>query len=155
MHPLTIYIDRLKDGRQETISEQISPTLMEIAEKELSFPDPIVIKGKVYIANDHLVMHFDIATTARVPCMVCNDFFTLALSIKNFYHTLALSELPSPQFNFWTEIREAILLQIPQYSECHQGKCPERKIITGFLKNSSKPAVDSTNNFPFADLEKN
>lgn len=155
MKPLTIYTDRLKDGRQESVSEQIAPTLMEIEEKELSFPEPIVVKGKVYIANDHLVMHFDIATTARLPCMVCNDFFTLNISIKNFYQTVALSELSSPQFNFSPEIREAILLQIPQYAECHQGKCPERQIITRFLKNPSKPAVDSTNNFPFADLEKN
>lgn len=154
MKSLMIYTDRLKDGRQESISEEIPPSLMEIEEKELHFPDPINIKGKVYIANDHLVMQFDIATLARLPCMVCNEFFTLNISIKNFYQTIALTELSSPQFNFSSEIREAILLQIPQYAECHQGKCPERQIIASYLKNSSKPVVDSTNHFPFADLEK-
>ncbi len=149
MKPFKIYIDRLKAGQTEEIEEEIPSDFLDVNEKDLSFPDPVKIHGETYLAEDHLVIHLQIETTIRLPCSICNEPLLIAVVVNDFYHTEPIKELRSPIFDYTPALREAILLQIPSFAECHQGHCPEREQINKYLKKASPPVT-----YPFRDLDR-
>lgn len=154
MKELKIYIDRLKNGQKQKIQESISPDFLEIDEEDLAFEDPVILQGEAYTANEHLVIHLDIQTTAYLPCSVCNDTIGVPLVIKNLYLTHPLADIPGAIFDLTNELRESILLQVPLFVECNQGKCPQREQIKKFLKKDTRhKEVKEDTHFPFADLD--
>lgn len=150
-----IYVDRLKDGQTLKIEEKSSPEFLDIHEEELSFTDPVSISGKAYLAEDHLVLQLDIRTQFVMPCSICNEKVTLPIEIKNFYHVEPIAEITSHIFDFTELLREDILLQVPPFVECHEGRCPERGTISPYLKKEEKTPSSKKNDhvhYPFADL---
>lgn len=150
-----IYVDRLKDGQTLKIEENSSPAFLDIHEEELSFPSPVAIRGKAYLAEDHLVLQLDIRTEFVMPCSICNEKVTVPVEIKNFYHVEPLAEIPSHIFDYTELLREDILLQVPPFIECRGGKCPERGNISPYLKKEEKSPTAAKNDhvhYPFADL---
>jgi len=157
MEGLKIYIDRLKNEHVEKFEETVSPDFLEIDEKDLTFPENLKVKGEAYLADDHLVAHFSIFTSATLPCSICNMPVHIPLAIENAYSTIPLEEIRSAIFDLSNEIRETTLLQIPLFAECNNGKCPERDNIKKFLhneSNSQQPGQSSVVHFPFAELDK-
>jgi uncharacterized metal-binding protein YceD (DUF177 family) len=144
---MKIYIDRLKEGQTLKIDESLSPDFLDVHEKDLLFAEPVRLEGEAYLANEHLILHLNIETTARLPCAICNDPVNLRISIKNIYLTEPLAEIKRAVFEVTEEVRESILLQTPLFTECNGGKCPERENLKPFLK-------EDVTNFPFADLDK-
>lgn len=142
-----IFVDRLKDGKVEKISTQLNPEFLSVNEKDLSFREPIAFSAEAYLAIDHLIFQFSALTQVSLPCAICNEMIPLPLEVKNTYHSFPLAELPTAIFDSTDLVRETILLQIPQFAECKNGKCPERESIKKFLKSSP-----STAHFPFAEL---
>jgi len=154
-----IFVDRLRNGHKEKIEEKFSPQALEMKEeKELFFPSTVDVSGETYLAEDHLVLHIHISTQVTVPCTICNEKFTIPIEIPNVYISTPLSEIRDSTFDYSSEVREAVLLQIPTYFECQDGNCPERTVIKKYLKpspsskKSSSPAENEGVNFPFADL---
>ena len=154
MENLKIYIDRLKGGQTQKINETLSPEFLDIDEEELLFDKPVQLKGETYLANEHLIIHLNIETTACLPCSVCNDPVHVPIVIKNITLTEPISEIKGATFNLTNEVRESILIQTPLFSECHNGKCPERENLKQFLKPVQKKSDDTIVHFPFADLDK-
>jgi uncharacterized metal-binding protein YceD (DUF177 family) len=155
MDNLKIYIDRLNGGQTQKIEETLAPDFLELDEEDLVFDDPVTLQGEVYIANEHLVIHLNIATFAYLPCSICNDAVHSPIVIKSLYLTRALSEIHGAIFDLADEIRESVLLQTPLFVECDKGKCPERDNLKKFLKpNQNIPEVGEDTHFPFADLDK-
>lgn len=153
-----IYIDRLVDGHSTPIDETVPPNFLDVNETELLFPYPVRLHGQTYLANDHLVIQLVITTKAKIPCVICNEFFEIPIVISDFYHAEPLADIKSKIFDFSEAVREAILLLVPQFAECHNGKCPERASIQGLIKKDNikpteKPS-DPPTHFPFADLGK-
>jgi uncharacterized metal-binding protein YceD (DUF177 family) len=154
MEKLKIYIDRLKDGQTLKIEETLPPDFLEIQEEELAFEDPIHIRGEAYLADEHLIIHLDIETSAHLPCSICNDAVSIPIAIKNIYLTEPLSEIKNSIFDLAEQVRETILLHTPLFAECNEGKCPERENIKKFLKtNSTSSSPTEITHFPFADLK--
>ena len=152
-----IFIDRLKDGHSQKISEEVSSEFLDMDEQDLSFAEKVTVEGESYLADDHIILHLKITTSSFVPCSICNEIFEFPIEIDDFYHAESLEEIPAAIFDFSSQIREAILLQVPPFSECHEGNCPERKLITPFLKKLDETSLKKTQlntHFPFADLEK-
>lgn len=154
--PFNIYVDRLRDGPTLKIKENFSPDFLDVHETDLSFSDPVAVSGEAYLAEDHLIIHLKIKTTASIPCTICNNPVKFAISIGDFYHAEPLAEIRSPIFNYKEPLREAILIQVPPFTECHEGKCPERESVNKFLKKDQKPDAPPTMTtyFPFADIDK-
>lgn len=142
---LKIYIDRLLGEKTESIKEMASPALMDIHETELSFSSPIQIEGTAYLAGDHLVLHLSVETEATQPCSICNEPVTSKIILNDFYHTIPLDDFKEAVYNYTEILREAILLEIPQFVECHQG-CPEHSSIKPYLRKEET-------HYPFGDLE--
>ena len=141
---LKIYIDRLYDGKIEKIEETLCPDFMEIDEKDLKFPSPVKINGKAYIADQHLILHLNITTDIRIPCLICNKPVKKLIQIEQLYHTEELTQIKSQIYDYSAPLREGILLEVPSYVECKE-KCPNR----GEMK---KHVSEGTKQFPFADL---
>ncbi len=68
MENLKIYIDRLKGSQTQKINETLPPDFLGIDEEDLLFDQPVQLKGETYVANEHLIIHLNIETTARLPC---------------------------------------------------------------------------------------
>jgi uncharacterized metal-binding protein YceD (DUF177 family) len=154
MESLKIYIDRLKGGQTQKIDEILSPDFLDIHEEDLLFKDPIKIQAEVYIADAYLVIHLTAETRAYLPCSICNEPVQIPVAIKQFPITQELSEIKGAIFDLEEKIRETILLQVPLFIECHQGKCPERENIKRFLKpDKESPDSGGHHYLPFSELK--
>ncbi len=128
-----IFIDRLRKENTQLIEEEFPPSLLDTGEPELLCTHPIKVKGKAYLTEDHLILQLDITAQVSIPCIICNTPFLKKIHISSFYNTQPLEELSTPIFDCTPLIRETILLEIPPYAECHEGKCPERLHIQKYL----------------------
>jgi uncharacterized metal-binding protein YceD (DUF177 family) len=145
-----IYIDRLKGGQVQKVEGSFDPEFLEIEEQELQFPRPVKVKGEAYVTDDHLVIHLSASTAAKMPCAVCNEMIEVPLSVGNYYQTEPLSDVPSALYDFSLALREALLIELPRTVECNRGQCPERDIITPFMRAQKR---DQTTHFPFSDID--
>ena len=143
-NPLKIYVDRLSRERTEKIEETLTPDLVDVNEKDLKFQSPVKLKGKAYIAEDHLVIQLDIETEALIPCAICNNGIKKKITVKGFYHTEELEKIRGHVYDYTDPLREAILLEVPSYVECLEN-CPKRIDLKNYLQKGN-------DQFPFADL---
>jgi uncharacterized metal-binding protein YceD (DUF177 family) len=138
-----INLDRLKNEEVFTFDEESPPAFLDIEEEALKFTAPIVIKGKAYLTSDHLILNLSVSTKATLPCLICNEFFSMPIAIADFTHAEALAEIGNHIFNFTELLREAILLEVPSFMECNNGACPQRAVVAKYLK-TAEPAKDKT-----------
>jgi len=152
-----IWVDHLKGGpsgaKVQKISRSFDPAFLEIDEKELKFFAPVQVDGEAYLADQHLVIRLKARTTATLPCVICNEMTDLELKVENFYQAVGIDEIENAVYDFAAPLREALLIELPNYFECRKGNCPERESLAPYLRLS--PKTDGKKNFPFADLEKN
>lgn len=145
--PFKIYIDRLKNDDTETIHEIVDPDFLQENEKEPIFAQKVTVTGQAYLANHHLILDLKIKAIAQLPCSICNETIEIPIEIDDFTQTVEISEVRSSIYDFASEIRDAVLLKLPQFIECHHGHCPHRKEINKYLKKTS----GETHN-PFSNL---
>lgn len=150
-----IFVEQLRDGSTEEIDEEFAPDFLEIHEKDLSFSKPVTVRGQVYLAEEMLILHFDIHATATLPCAICNEPADVPIDIKGFYHAVPLDEIKGAIYDLREILRETILLEVPNLAECHQGKCPQRDSLKKFFKKEGDPGSkeDEEGYRPFAGLD--
>jgi len=153
MKELHIYIDRLKTGQIQKISENISSDFLEIDEQDLAFNKVFKIEAEAYLANDHLIIRFTLNISAFIPCSICNKMTENILKLDNICFSIALSEIKGVVFDFTDEIRSTILNLVPSFCECNQGNCPDRSILKKYLTSPVKDGSSKTKDvyFPFAE----
>lgn len=152
---LQLFIDRLKEGQVETFSEELSAEAVGLEDAGISFAGKVGLEGTAYIAVDHLIIKLQAHATVKVPCSICNEETDIQIQVPNFYHTEPVSAIAGSVFDFTHLLREDILLQVPQFTECHQGKCPERELIKKYIKKESvrtAPENPGPVHFPFSNL---
>lgn len=150
-----IYIDQLRNGEVETLSEEFTPEFMDVNEQDLKFTDPVKVQGEAYLAEDELMLHLDIETTCIIPCSICNEPVKVPIKISGSYHAVPLNEVKGAVFHFQELLRETILLSTPILAECKQGKCPQRSSLQKYLKpESSSDSKECDDGYrPFAGLD--
>lgn len=150
-----INIDHLADDKVIEVDEQLSPTFLDLHDEEIEFPNPIEIEGKAYLASDHLVVQLKVKTTMKLPCSQCNDNVSQTILIDPFYISESTQELGHHMFDLLPQLREAILLEVPQFSKCSDQDCPNRGMLKTFIqKEEMKVASSNEANFPFAEIDK-
>lgn len=150
-----IFVEQLRDGHIEELNETLSPDFLDVHEKELAFPLPIKLKGQAYLAEDNLILKFNVSFDVQLPCVICNQSVICSKSIEGSYHSIPLDEVKTGVYNFRELLREVILLDVPRFAECNEGACPERKEIAKYLKESSSDETEEDEGYqPFADLTK-
>lgn len=148
--PFKIHLEQLRDGQTAKIDEKFDPDFLDVHEKDLEFKKPVHVTGDVYIAGDALVLHFVINTNAFIPCSVCNEPVDIGVNIEDFYHLEPLVDIKGGIFNFKEVVREAVLLEVPAFAECNEGKCKKRKELKKYLKDQNKTTEEGYH--PFANL---
>ena len=145
----TIWIDRLGEDKIQKINGSFSPIFLGIEENELEFRSPVQVQGKAYLADEELIIQLSASTKATLPCGICNKMTDCKLEITNFYHAQPIGEIKGGLFDFSEPLREALLLELPNYVECTEGNCPARATMTPYLRSQSR---NDGQTFPFADL---
>jgi uncharacterized metal-binding protein YceD (DUF177 family) len=151
-----IYVEQLRDGHVEELSEEFSPDFMGVDEADLRFTSPIHVEGEVYLAEDELVFHWKIQTRAVIPCSICNEPVEVDIDIPDGYSVVESEEIKTGIFVFQDLLRETILLETPRFAECESGNCPKREDFKKFLKEASQEGnspPSSDMHHPFADLD--
>ncbi len=131
-----IYIDRLNEGGVELIDEVVDPDFLDVTDGNLFFPEKISFQGTAYLAESHLILTLDLSTKFQTYCKICNELIVLPFSLKGLYITEEIENIPSKIFNLKDSLRDAILLDIPLYSEC-DGGCAMRKDLNKYFKQDS------------------
>lgn len=149
--PFQIWIDRLKSGQSQLINESFNPDFLDVREEELQLNSPVLVEGEAYLTESELILRLKASTNAMMPCAICNQMIRVELSVKDFYHTQPINEIPSGIYDYQPPLREALLIELPRYVECNQGKCPDRKIIAPYLRSEKK--VEENTHFPFSNLD--
>ncbi len=155
MEQFKIYVNRLNDGQAQHIDETVPPDFLGVQEEALTFQENIHIAGDIYTADDHLITHLDIETSAFVPCSICNESVRIPILIKNLYLSKPVADIKGAIYDLIEDIRESILIQVPQFTECNKGQCPNRQFIQQFLEKKSQEKVKApidTVHFPFSEL---
>lgn len=145
---LKIYIDRLQGGKEELIDFNLSPSFIDVDEQDLKFNDPVSIKGKAYLVNEHLLIKLQVKTKISIPCTICNKLICMEVQVPEFYHTEEMKEIKGRIYHYANPLREAILLETPPYGECQDG-CPKRKDLEKYQLSEEK---NDRVQFPFSDL---
>lgn len=143
-----IYIDRLSEGRTENLNKEFSPDFLDVEDSELNFKKIVHLTGEAYIVDDTLILHLNITAFAVVPCTMCNQPVETEVKILGLYHAVPLAEIQGAKYIIRELLRESILLDAPQFSECNHGNCPQRKEMEQFLHRET--SEDTYN--PFKDL---
>lgn len=151
--PFKIYVDRLREGTTYSINEEVPPDFMDIHEKELEFFKPIKVKGEAYLADQDLVIALEAKATAVIPCRICGTPVETPISLPRFHHYIPIKEVKGAIFLFDEILREAILLDTPQFAECNDGKCPQRTEVARYLKKTNENNSDEEGYHPFADID--
>lgn len=136
--PFKIYVDRLRNGRDEDIEEILSPEFLDFNEEDVHFEDRIKIQGNAAVVDETLVLRLGIETQMVIACCICNEKVKVPVGPITFLHIEPLVAIKSAIFDFKEVLREAILLEIPQKSECNQGNCPERELIKKYFSKSKE-----------------
>jgi len=147
--PLKIFTEQLRDGKREAFEYVLPPDFLDLSEPDLIFHSPIYLKGEVYATDEDLILQLSARTEVKMPCSICNEMTFATLKTEDLYHTILLDELKSTIFDFTPILREELIILIPHFVECQQGKCPERKVLAKFIKPKT---VSPHHHFPFADL---
>lgn len=156
-----IYVDQLRNGHVEEISEVCPPDFLEINENELHFIAPVRFTGEAYLADINLVIQLAVTAEAVMPCLVCNDMVKVPIHIDPLYHMEPLKDIKTGIFHFKEILRDAIILEVPPYAECEQGHCPHRNEIAKYLhvppvdskREQSSKKIEEEGYRPFADLD--
>lgn len=150
---LKIYVEQLRGNKEWSLNAELAPDFIDVLEPELSFIDPVHLKGKAYLAEDDLVIQVSIATKAQMPCRVCNELFKRDLTVDRLVHVESLTNLKRGYVDISPIIREAILLEIPPVAECHDEQCPARKDVEKYLADpSAKESEEEDGYHPFENL---
>ncbi len=147
-----IFVERLREGRTEQISEIFSPDFLEVRDEALSFPDNVYVKGEAYLVENNLILHLDIKTSAQLPCTICNESVIVPIEVRRFTHVEPIANIKGSVFNYKNVLREIIILESPAFAEC-EGNCPQRKEVSKyFLKDKEKGQSPEEGYHPFSDL---
>ena len=149
-----IYVEQLRDGREEKIHEKLNPEFIDIHEKDLSFEKDVELEGVAYLAEHELILHWDIKAEAVVSCSICNEPVKIPIHVKNFYYSEPLEQIKTGIYNFKDLLRETILLEVPLFAECNEGNCSKRKEYNKYFKEPSNQSSEEDEGYqPFADLD--
>ena len=143
---LHIFIDRLKDNKEEKILDTLASEDLDIKnEKELIFKSPIELEAKAYKASEELIINVNLKFRVSIPCKICNKLIEKDINVKNLYIIESLENIKI-FYDLKDEIKNLCFLQIPSYVECLDS-CPSRENIKNYFKEQKKE------NFPFSDLK--
>lgn len=135
---LPIYIDRLRDGRVEKITEELDPKVLDISDSEIDWPGPVYVTGEAYLAEDFLLVSLSIKAEVLLHCRVCNEQFSYPITLSKIDQEVPLEEIHDAAFDALALIREVLLVEIPFYPQCGGAACNNRSKLEKYFSKDHK-----------------
>jgi uncharacterized metal-binding protein YceD (DUF177 family) len=149
---LLTYLQDLEGGETLSVDASVAGSCLAADDAELSFPEQVKVTGQVYLAGDTVVACLSAATRACLPCRMCNGPAWVDLRLANTYHSWDRGVFKNGKVDCLEPVREELLLQVPQFAECHNGQCPERCASAAYFAKEST-CMDGVEGYqPFSDL---
>lgn len=149
-----IHVERLRHGAVEKIHEEFTPEFIDVHEEGLDFQDPVFVEGEAYIADHELILCLKVSTYAHIPCSGCNDLVKVQIQIPKLYAAEPLESIKSGTFSMESIIREAIVLEAPQFVKCGQTICLKHKELEKYFHPAaSKDDAADDHYRPFEGLK--
>lgn len=146
--PFALYVDRIRDGNQLTINELFPSALLFQEEEELKFPSPVSFAGTALLSEGNLILQFKAKTDYAMPCSVCNAFASHTLETGNIDLFIDGEEFKSGIYFFDAALREAILLEIPQFKKCGGEKCLDEEEMLQYIKREESKSASPFDQLP-------
>jgi uncharacterized metal-binding protein YceD (DUF177 family) len=143
---LAIYTDRLHGGATLKLAANFAPNELSVDDADVKILRPIDVHGQAYLADSHVIVQLDIATTVSKPCRVCNEDVAMDLDLKEVYWMLPIDEIQGTKIDGVEIVRELLLSEIPPFFECGGGSCPRRPEMERFIHHRADYQ-------PFKDLD--
>ncbi|MCH9611929.1 MAG: hypothetical protein S4CHLAM102_04060 [Chlamydiia bacterium] len=132
---LKIILSNLAGDKQELFDEVVTADELRLDGPELGFEDPAVrVKGQAYITSDMLIIQYTLSIWPLFVCKICNERFPSPMEIDKTTHAEELSNIRDGIFDLSEPVREHILLELPRFSECNDGNCPDRVEVNKYIK---------------------
>ncbi|MCB1112632.1 MAG: hypothetical protein H7A37_01885 [Chlamydiales bacterium] len=150
-----IYVEQLRNGHTEVVDVVFPAEILGQCDEDLRFVDQVKVAGEAYLAEQELILHFDVHAQGEIPCAICNADVVVPINLKGFYHAEPLEEVKTGTYNFIPVLREALILEAPRFVECND-KCTERESVSKYLKEAGSANGDKMQDDgyqPFADLD--
>lgn len=147
---LCIPVDRCLAGDQLLIDEEVDPSFLELSEKdEIATDTPVRICGKVYHAQEWLIVNASITAQLRLPCSTCNEPFHIHIDLPSFSHQEPVDSIQGGFWDMGAVVREAILLEVPFFARCGGSTCTHMEEIQRYFRD---PEKETDGHQPFRDL---
>lgn len=144
-----IYIDRLREGKEETLSESFAPDFLDVKEHDLRFSLPLQIEGKAQVVDNELILRLQVKLSFEKTCARCNQWGKIDLEISDLIIDESCSEIKHGVFDFSDRLREEILLNVPDYWRCSEANCLNLQGLENYLAKDDKKKFEEN---PFANL---
>ena len=152
-HPFRLFVDRLKAGGEDEISEKIAPPFLDLKEgDDIKIDEPITVEGQAYVAGDFLILSLHIVAHLEIKCALCNEPFHLVVDLPRFIHEEAVDEIKHGVFDYGELVRETILLEIPFYPQCGGKVCSNRERVEKYLKTQEDKEEEGYQPFQNIDI---
>lgn len=149
-----IHVEQLRNGVTEKIQEEFTPEFIDVHEEGLDFQDPVFVEGEAYIADHELILCLTVSTYAYVPCSGCNEPVKVQIQVPKLYAAEPLENVKSGIFSMDALIREAIVLEAPQFVKCGQTTCLKQKELEKYFHHAaSKDDAADDRYRPFEGLK--
>ena len=146
---LSVFVDRLREGQVEEINCSCPPEFLSLEEKELRPCSEISVFGSAQVIDQQLLLQLTATVLIEMPCSVCNELCQTEVRVEDFALTESCDQIRAGIYRYANNLREAILLEIPQFAECSEGHCPSRAEIANYTASHSP---QETGQNPFANL---
>lgn len=148
-----IHVEPLRRGNTEKIHEEFSSDFIDLHEDALDFKDPVFIEGEAYVADHELILCLNVATKATIPCSECNEPVEVPIHLPKLYAAQPLEEIKSGVFSMDALIREAIVIEAPQFVKCGGAECLKHKEIEKYFHRASPEEAPDDHYRPFEGLK--
>jgi uncharacterized metal-binding protein YceD (DUF177 family) len=149
---LPIYIERLRQGRVQEITETIDPKQLDFFDDEIIAAQDLVVVGEAYLADPYLLIKLTIKSEFTLLCSVCNEPFSFPIEVVQVLHEEPVEEITDSIFDLLPLIRETVLLEAPFYPLCGGSTCHNRAEIEKFFKKQTSVNEGDERYKPFENL---
>jgi len=144
---LCIQIDDALCGNEIVLDERVDSSLLQLSDHdELTAISEVLVCGKVYRADNWILVDARVSVSFSLPCAVCNEPFEYTVNLPKWVHEEVVRELSGGSWDIREPLREAILLEIPFFAQCGEGGCSNFDSVRKFIRSEEEMQT------PFKDL---
>jgi uncharacterized metal-binding protein YceD (DUF177 family) len=152
---LKVRIDSSLHDDEMAFEERLPPGFLDLPSgDELSPVSDICVSGKAYHASEWILIQAEVTARMRLPCAVCNEMYEFSVELMPWKLSVPASSVKDGMLDVSSELREAILLEVPFFVRCGGDTCLNAEQVSKYFVPEGQFATDDgeERNQPFLSL---